>query len=167
MRPGDAVTYADILAALQRDPPETRLSTVLKLRCRIGNAEWWPLLGLVWYSCTDIAGARKKLTAELKQATPEDLRMMMSAPSAAAWDALPPEFTVYRGCDEGNRPGLSWTTCREVATAYALSPRLLRPGRVPLLLTGSVNKRFCVLMVDRGEAEVVAWVAWRVGQEAL
>lgn len=158
----DSLTYADVFRALQRDTPAARLVTMMKLRHRLSEAKWWPLLGLVWYSCDSIHKARSTLTAELREAAPEDLRRMMSAPSAAAWDALPPELTVYRGCSSLNRPGLSWSTSRAVAQAYA--HHHAGPGGVPVLMTGVVLMPYCVLMLDRGEDEVVAWNVWRVGQ---
>ncbi|RZK99791.1 MAG: hypothetical protein EOP36_18075 [Rubrivivax sp.] len=167
LNPRDAMTYADVLVGLQEDAPEDRLALLLKLRCRLSKDEWWPLLGLVWYACNRIGDTRLKLKTALREAEPEDLRMMMSAPSAAAWDALPPEFTVYRGCSAVTRPGLSWSMSRAVAEAYAHQHLDEDPTGTPLVMTGAVNKRFCVLMLDRGEAEVVAWEVWRVGQEVL
>lgn len=163
----DALTYADVLAALQKDAPQARLGTLIKLRCRLSDAEWWPLLGLVWYACNHIADARRVLTPELKAAPAEHLRMMMSGQSASAWDALPMQFTVYRGCYAYNRTGLSWSTSRVVAEAFALEPRVRDPVEAPLVLTGSVQKQHCVLMLDRGEAEVVAWQVMRVGQNEV
>lgn len=164
---GDSPPYAVVLRELLKVSPSTRLVIVTKLRCRLSNDEWWRLLGLVWYSCNAIADARLKLTRELREANAEDRRLMMSGPSAAAWDALPPEFTVYRGCSAANRPGLSWSTSREVAEAYAVQAASQGAGMAPLVLTGTVLKPYCVLMLDRGEAEAVSWNVWRVRQGAL
>jgi hypothetical protein len=158
----DRLTYADVFRALQRDTPAARLVTMMKLRHRLSDAEWWPLLGLVWYASDSIHKARSQLTAELRGAAPEQVRMMMSGPSAAAWDALPPELTVYRGCTALNRPGLSWSRSRGVAEAFA--HRHAGSTEIPTLMTGVVLRPYCVLMLDRGEEEVVSWNVWRVGQ---
>jgi hypothetical protein len=163
----DRLTYADVFRALQRDTPAARLVTMMKLRHRLSDAEWWPLLGLVWYASDSIHKARSQLTAELRGAAPEQVRLMMSALSAAAWDALPPEFTVYRGCLSHNRPGLSWTMSRDIAEVFASQHCHRAAMNTPLVMSGAVQKRDCVLMLDRGEEEVVAWKVWRVSEHPV
>jgi len=44
-------------------------------------------------------------------------------------DWLPTEpFTVYRGCDESNKRGISWTTSKEVAETFARGHRVPNPN---------------------------------------
>jgi len=65
-------------------------------------------------------------------------------------------LTVYRGCYGINRVGLCWTLDRAVAERFPTYNRYRRPGLVPELLTGRVAKDRAVLLLDRGEQEIIA-----------
>jgi hypothetical protein len=75
----------------------------------------------------------------------------------ARFDSLPDVVTVYRGCDEAFRDGVSWTTDREVAERFAAGGRYGRPSR-PVIVTGRIEKyspHFYYCDDTRCESEIV------------
>ena len=82
----------------------------------------------------------------------------MSDEARAMFDSLPDVVTVYRGCDEQFKDGVSWTTDREeVAPYFAAGGRYGRPSR-PVIVTGHIEKyspHFYYCDDTRDEAEIV------------
>jgi len=81
----------------------------------------------------------------------------MSDEARAMFDSLPDVVTVYRGCDEAFKDGVSWTTNRERAEYFAAGGRYVRPSR-PVIVTGRIEKyspHFYYCDNTRREAEIV------------
>ena len=69
----------------------------------------------------------------------------------AAWEALPDEFTVWRG---GRPQGIAWTLSRETGLFFANRLRLAHQER--LLWRATVRKdEVCGFLTGRGEQEVI------------
>lgn len=163
----EALSFAEAEAAVWLANSYTRLTTVMRYRRNLPDAEWWRLLGSAWPSCDNIAVYRAELTAELRRASPNDLQCMMPDEARAAWERLPDEFTVYRGCYRHNKRGLSWSTDRDVAVAFPLLNRYRHPTAAPLVLKATAKKSHCVLLTDRSESEVVAWKLRGISEEPI
>ena len=81
----------------------------------------------------------------------------MSDEAKAMYDSLPDLMTVYRGCDESLKDGVSWTTIRKVAGYFAAGGRYGRPS-LPVILTGRIEKYspyFYYCDDTRSESEIV------------
>jgi hypothetical protein len=79
---------------------------------------------------------------------------MMTSEEKRAFDALPDEITIYRGCGPRNEFGYSWTLDRTMAETFPFK-RGYRT-EYPTLLTMKINKiRASALKLDRQEQEIV------------
>jgi len=74
---------------------------------------------------------------------------------------------VYRGCYAVNRAGLSWSTDCTVAERFPRLARYLRPGRQPILRTGTVARDRVTLKLDRSEQEIIAAHVWGIREQQL
>jgi hypothetical protein len=75
----------------------------------------------------------------------------------AHFDSLPNLLTVYRGCHERFKDGVSWTRSRKVAGYFASGGRYRPPSR-PVIVTARIKKRsfnFYYCDNTRHEAEIV------------
>jgi hypothetical protein len=134
----------------------SRLNVVLRAKSSMPRLEWFALLGTQWAWCDNIWYWHLVLREWLREASREELDAMMEPAERAAWAGLPPRITVYRGCYEINRTGLSWSLDRAVAEKFLTYPRWRREGEQPLLLTGTVSRDSVVLKLDRDEQEIIA-----------
>jgi hypothetical protein len=105
----------------------------------------WAALKAEWSSFDAINhDAFGRLMRELRPAWTPD----------AAWLALPPRMTVWRGQDWYHRPTLAWTTDRAVAERFAYGLRFRNAN--PALLEATIRREaVAMLLLDREEAEVV------------
>jgi hypothetical protein len=79
---------------------------------------------------------------------------MMTSEEMRAFDALPDEITIYRGCGPRNEFGYSWTLDRTMAETFPFK-RGYRT-EYPTLLTMKIKKtRAAALKLDRQEQEIV------------
>ena len=81
----------------------------------------------------------------------------LSEEAKARFDNLPDVVTVYRGCHELLKRGVSWTTNRQVAAYFASGGRYGRPSH-PVIVTGRIEKHsldFYFCDDTRSEAEIV------------
>jgi len=126
--------------------------------------DWYQLLGEYWSMCDNISRHKGELEYYLEWAFDDCesrsrralLNRMMTARERAIWRGLPDNVTVYRGCYEINRDGLSWSLDRSIAEKFPTLNRYRREGEAPLLLIGVVDKSRIVLKNDRKETEVIA-----------
>lgn len=133
----------------------TRMKTILELRRHMSAPDWWQLLGSNWDICDNIASHKYRLRSLLLNANPTNLRAMMRSHERRALAAMPDEITVYRGCYEVNRDGLSWSLSPEVAAGFVKLNRYSRENEIALLLTGIASKAHAVLKLERKEREVI------------
>lgn len=93
----------------------------------------------------------------------DDSRLVMNEEDRKTFDAMPDEFTVYRGCTERNAGGMSWTLNREKAEWFA--NRLLQPGDKCKVLDAKVKKEHVLFYTNaRGEQEIVLEPAEEYGE---
>lgn len=117
--------------------------------------EFWKLLGEEWCVCDNIAAHTEWLRELMCDAEREHLSLMMDEDERAQWDKLPEELTVYRGCYEFNREGLSWSLDPKIAATFPMLFRYQQPDQQALLLTMQVEKARTVLKLGRDEREVI------------
>jgi hypothetical protein len=132
-----------------------RLPMVLSLCRKMATSDWWRLLGHAWPSFDNVATHKLSLRAYLLKASPNNLSAMMRSHERRVLRLLPPVITIYRGCYDVNRDGLSWTLCQDIATRFPTLKRYRRNGDVPLLLRGRIDRARAVLMLGRNEREVI------------
>jgi hypothetical protein len=81
---------------------------------------------------------------------------LMSAEEYAAFQALPEELTIYRGCGSENMYGFSWTLDREIAAKFPFLTRY-RSSR-PMVLTARIPKsRAAALKLEGNEHEIIVF----------
>jgi hypothetical protein len=140
-----------------------RLPTLIALWrcCVVGDIDWLTLLGAAWTGCDNISD----FTDELLNDTPLEWVLFQGADGAplmtederSAFEALPEQVTVYRGCYRNNKWGLSWSLDRDVAAAHPFLNRYRREGQ-PLLVKAIARKsKIAALFLDREEAEIVTY----------
>jgi len=133
-----------------------RMPALLALRPHLDRVKWWRILGEEWTGCDNIAAFKRDLKPLLREASREELDLMMEPHELAAWASLPELLTVYRGCYFDNRHGFSWTLDRATAERFVTLNRYSRPGQQPLLARGRVRRTLAVLKTDRDEQEIIS-----------
>lgn len=133
----------------------TRMETILRLRHHMSAPDWWRLLGNNWSICDNIAAHKHRLRQILVKANPTNLRAMMRTHELRTLAAMPDEITVYRGCYDINRDGLSWSLSPVIAARFTTLNRYTRKNESALLLTGKASKTRVVLNLGRKEREVI------------
>ena len=130
-----------------------RIEYLLKYRDKMGEAKYWPLLRDVW-SMVENLWQYKLLLPILFRGRTGPIREMFDPEDWVAFDDMPDQITIHRGCGHRNRNGWSWTTDRHKAKWFAT--RLCE--KRPLLLTATIPKTYahCYLHAGgRGEHEVI------------
>lgn len=116
--------------------------------------DWLAQVGEHWSRMDNLSHYREELLNGLGDADESELRLLMTDEENRAYDALPELLTVYRGCYEHNRYGLSWSLCKDVAAKFPLLGRYRHAKSHPLLLKiEGVPKKWGFLKLDRGELE--------------
>lgn len=119
--------------------------------------EWLITLGCEWECCDNISAFKDELTDALFFAKKRRLcHLLMTEAERMVVEHLPESFTVYRGCYERNRDGLSWTLCKKTAQAFPMLNRYRKDGQTPLLLERTINKSEVIAFKgDRQEQEII------------
>lgn len=117
--------------------------------------EWFSVLGKAWSCCDNISLYKQQLRVLLKTASRAELNAMMDEEELSVWNSLPDLITVYRGCYNFNKDGLSWTLDECIAEGFCYLQRYSHPGETQILLKGIVKKSDVVLKLDRDEEEVI------------
>lgn len=79
---------------------------------------------------------------------------MMTSEERRAFDALPDEITVYRGCGPRNMFGYSWTLDRTIAETFPFNRKYRT--EYPALLTAKIKKaRAAALKLSGKEQEII------------
>lgn len=82
--------------------------------------------------------------------------MIMTSEEKKAWNSLPETVTIWRGCHEVNKRGLSWSLDRDIAEQFPFLWRYSREGQ-PLLVRAEVKRdNIAMIKLDRNESEIVA-----------
>jgi hypothetical protein len=119
--------------------------------------DWLFILGSLWVSCDNIGAYRDDIVEIFKEWADDPLGVMpelINDEERAAFDHLPDEITVLRGCGPQNKHGLSWSLSREIASRFPFSQRFWADQ--PLLLTATIPKaRAAALKLGRREQEVI------------
>lgn len=123
-----------------------------------GNSEWFALLGHVWSVCDNVSQYQDELRVIFNHSPPALVALVMDEDERADFEALPDEITIYRGCYEFNRRGLSWTLDRSVAESFTTQNRYHHPDKEPMVLEAVANKSDCLLKLGRDEKEIVCFV---------
>lgn len=135
-----------------------RADEVLYLFPRMHESDWFVLLGQWWENCDRIGGHRAdmKHMFTLYRRTPHIIPEMMRSHELRALNALPKMVTIYRGCTEGDKGGLSWTLDKAVAVKFPTLSRYRTSS--PVLLTAQIRKsRIVALKLGRREREVITF----------
>jgi hypothetical protein len=134
-----------------------RLPAALEVEDDMEFPMWLSLLGEIWCTCDNI-GLHKDELLELfndNLARPwGPVSELMDAEERLAFEALPDQITIYRGCGPRNKHGLSWSLNREVAAEFPFKSRYQTDR--PMLLTTTINKnRAAALKLSRNEQEII------------
>ena len=138
-----------------------RLPTLIDLCSSMNPHQWLSVLGKIWGTCDNITDYKEDLldTPPFAELTNNPLvwrNHMMTANERAALAKLPPRVTIYRGCYEHNKDGLSWTINRRVAASFPFLHRYRSRG-TPLLIKATIPRdQILALNNDREEDEVIA-----------
>lgn len=111
-------------------------------------------LGKFWTMSDNISIYRDEIL-DLFDACSDVHALFMSDEDKEKFDALPEEFTVYRGCDSlRNANGISYTLSRKIAERFPFLMRYHAPN--PSVVVATVSKFECFgYKGGRGEKEIV------------
>ena len=142
-----------------------RIFEVFTLMYRLkSRADRLKLLGMNW-KCSDNVG-RYAHEIRCTIGTEGPILPMMNARERRAYDKLPEEVTIYRGCDRKRLDGMSWSLKRKVAERFPFLTRY--KAEDPVLITATVLKSdVLAVFLGRKEWEIVTFKAKRVKTEDL
>ena len=137
-----------------------RIPALLEIFVFMDSPDWLRLLGEEWTCCDNIGMHLEELVEAINFHAPYGtIPEMMTAEEQDALNALPKEMTIYRGCFEVNKWGLSWSRNRKTAMEFPTLNRYKREGEQPLLVTAKVKKRNVIaLKLGRDEAEIITYM---------
>lgn len=134
-----------------------RMDALMHLHGMMDFPDWLVLLGELWCNCDNIGAYKDDLVEILKEWLDDPLVTipeLMCPDERAAFDAIPDEVRIYRGCGPRNMNGLSWSLSRRVAIEFPFKRRYRADQ--PILLTARVRKdRIAALKLERNEQEVI------------
>ena len=133
------------------------LDAVMHLHGEMYFQDWLVLLGDLWCGCEKVGLWRDDLVEIIKEWVDEPLTVipkLMSPEELKAFEDLPEQITIYRGCGSINKNGLSWTFDRQKAMKFPFY-RGYRADQ-PILLTAIISKRrAAALKLERNEQEII------------
>jgi hypothetical protein len=134
-----------------------RLPAALQVEPQMEFRTWLSLLGEIWCDCHDIGIHKDSLLHVFNKRLPRPwgtVSELMDAEERLAFQALPDQITIYRGCGPHNKHGLSWSLSREVAAGFPFNYRYRTDPAI--LLTATINKNIAAaLKLGRDEQEIV------------
>lgn len=134
-----------------------RMDPLMHLLGQMDFGDWLQLLGDLWCNCDNVGLYKDDLDKILKEWLDDPLTVipeLMSATEKDAFNALPDEIKIYRGCGPKNKAGMSWSLKREVAVRFPFNIRYW--AHQPLLLTATIRKeRAAALKLERNEHEII------------
>ena len=103
-----------------------RLPAALEIEGQMEFRMWLSLLGEIWCTCDNIGiykdwllGVFNERLVRLRGTVHE----LMDAEERLAFEILPDQITIYRGCGPLNKNGFSWSLNREVAAEFPFKRR--------------------------------------------
>lgn len=82
---------------------------------------------------------------------------LMDDAELQAFEALPDEVQLLRGCYALNKWGLSWTLDRATACRFPFLNRYWQEGQALLVTARAKKSDLIALKQDRDELEIIAW----------
>lgn len=143
-----------------------RLEEFLDLRHIIDNRVWWGLFGEIYSGADTHPGSANRIKTALACASKPQRHLAMRTAEKRKLSTLDAEVKVYRGCYACNEAGVSWSLNEKVASDFPLSPRYWREEQ-PYLLTGICERDTAILLLGRGEEEIVTDSVRVVSRRAL
>lgn len=94
-----------------------------QMKHSLSPPEYWSLLGHIWTANTKDKNRYDRhhtvLYRDLFSSNVPEQGMVMTNDERAVFSSFPQTLTVYRGCGQANRYGLSWTLSKRVAEGFA------------------------------------------------
>lgn len=146
------------LVALDNATPDNRAEVMWRLYYLpdiMPRRKWFVHFGRAWSHSKYHCLFRDQFARILDGASRKELNLMMTAEERAVLKAAPKMILVQRGCSQLNERGLSWTRAAGFAERFAALNAGI-PGRVPLILTGYVNKNRAVYKNDLNAQEIIS-----------
>jgi hypothetical protein len=128
---------------------------------------WLKLLGECWSSCDAIT----PFADELREETPLGYlleggrrgtrraaarNLLMDEAEREAFDRLPRQVKIYRGCYDNNRDGLSWSLDRDRAAKFPTYTRFYQRNGQPILVEAIARRtKVAAIKLSRNEAEII------------
>jgi hypothetical protein len=136
-----------------------RLPELLNLADSYDGASWLWALGILWpgfdnvgHYQHDLLDVLPAMTDDIGTVIPE----LMDREERVAFEALPDELVIYRGCGPHNVRGFSWSLSRDVAAKFPFYGRY--HTEVPMLLTARIPKSWAAaLKLGRKEQEIIVF----------
>lgn len=155
-----SITAQELKRMVRLGDSYSRLPTLLDLWAWADEREWLTLLGEEWTGCDNVGEHIDQLFDSpfgWQLDGGGAIAEMMNADELAAYNALPDEVTVYRGCYQSNKWGICWSLDRDVAIKFPTLFRYYQEGQ-PLLVKAMAKKNnIAAVKLDRGEIEVITW----------
>lgn len=137
--------------------PGQQLETLLIIASEMEIGDWLTVLGAAWTGFDYVGFDSKELFYLLEERRVDyesPIIEMMTSEERRAFDALPDEITIHRGCGPMNEFGYSWSLDRAVAEAFPFKRK--HTTEYPTLLTMTIQKtRAAALKLSRGEQEII------------
>jgi hypothetical protein len=138
-----------------------RLGMVIEVAWRMEEGDWMTLLGEEWTTCDNIGLSVDDLLDTPFGDTRDEPALwreyIMDPDELAAFEALPDHLTIYRGCYQNNKWGLSWSLDREQAARFPFLHRYQQDNQALLVRATTSKSHVVALKSDRGEMEVICW----------
>ena len=153
------LTLEEINDCLVWENSYTRLPALLEIKGLVDDALWFAALGESWENCDNIGHYFDEITDALfSDMDRKDIqRLMMTPDERKAFDKLPDEFVVYRGCCPRNKWGLSWSMSVDIASKFPALDRYRGEGGALLVKAKAEKKNIFALKMGRNEAEIITY----------
>lgn len=142
-----------------------RLPRLIELwgNLEVERDDWLRVLGEEWSVCDNVGAWLDDLWdtpfADLFDGSPADRAearaLVMDDSDRAAFEALPDQFEVWRGCYAPNKWGVSWSLDRDTAIRFPGLHRYRQEGQALLVRARARKDEVGFVKVGRDEAEIV------------
>lgn len=133
-----------------------RMEILINLYDDLEREIFYKVLGAIWSCSDDICVFKDDLEYFLAEDGTQYYGVMMTDEEKQALSLLPEVITLYRGCYSHNMNGLSWTTDLDTAIKFITLNRYAHSELEPLVMTSKILKKDAILILDRGENEIIA-----------